>query len=105
MESFNPYGEQVIRHRGAKRDENGQLVEAASNVPLTPIAIAPGGGSEFAERGRDGESIKFSVYFEPGTDIKNDDEMTVRDERFGIVVDDWRHPDGGLEVLCTRGQG
>lgn len=97
-------GEQVTRHRGGGRDDNGHLTPE-TDEPIASILVAPGGGSEFVERSRDGESTKFTVYFDPGTDIKNDDELTVRDERFSIVVNDWRHPVGGLEVLCTRGQG
>lgn len=100
--------EQVTRHRGAARDENGKLI-AAANTPLTVIAIAPKGGAETAERERDNENIACTVYFPLGTDVINSDELTVRGERFHIVVNDWRSPwttdVGGLEVLCTRGQG
>lgn len=98
--------EQVIRHRGAGRDENGALIAAASNVALTPIVVAPGGGSEFVERGRDGESTAFTVYLPLGTDITSTDELTVRGDRFSIVVNDWQAGGRGVvEVLCNRGQG
>lgn len=98
--------EQVIRHRGRTRDENGKLTPEVPDVPLTPIVIAPGGGSEFVERGRDGESTAFTVYLPRGTDIKNSDELTVRDERFSIVVNGWDVEGRGIvEVLCNRGQG
>lgn len=99
--------ELVTRHRGAQRDENGRLTPA-SDVPLPTMAIAPGGGSEFVERGRDGETTAFTVYFALGTDLNNDDRLTVRGQQFGIVVNEWRSPwtgRGGLEVLCNRGQG
>jgi hypothetical protein len=97
--------EQVIRHRGGGRDENGQLIPA-SDEPLTPMEIAPGGGSQNVERLRDGETIACTVYFPPGADVVNSDEMTVRGERFPVIVNDWRSGGrGGLEVLCTRGQG
>jgi hypothetical protein len=97
--------EQVIRHRGAGRDENGQLTPE-TNAPLTPIAIAPGGGSAFVERSRDGESTAFTVYFPPKTDVINSDELTVRGQRFSVIVNGWSLSGrGGLEVLCTRGQG
>jgi hypothetical protein len=102
---FNPTGEQVIRHRGERRDEDGKLTSPAADVSFTPVAVAPGGGSEFSERARNGETIAAAVYFDPGTDIKNDDELTVREERFRVIVNDWRHPLGGIEVLCTRSQG
>lgn len=99
--------EQIIRHRGAGRDENGQLTPA-TNEPLTAIAVAPGGGSESVERFRNGETIDATVYFTLGTDLVNSDELTVRGQRYQIIVNDWRSPwtgRGGLEVLCTRGQG
>lgn len=103
--------ETVTRHRGAGRDENGQLIPA-TDEPLTPSEIpglgsliAPGGGTEHVERLRDGETIACTVYFPLGTDIINSDELTVRGERFSVIVNDWRTPIGGLEVLCTRGQG
>lgn len=100
----------VIRHRGGGRDENGQLIPADS-LPMVARAVAPvpsSGNVEYVERAREGESIACTVYFDSGTDIVNSDELTVRGERFGIIVNDWRSPwtdRGGLEVLCTRGQG
>lgn len=98
--------EEVIRHRGRSRDENGQLTPEVPDEPLPTIAIAPGGGSEFVERLRDGETLACIVYFATGTDVVNSDELTVRGERFGVIVNDWRLAGfGGLEVLCTRGQG
>ncbi|MGV0627205.1 hypothetical protein [Mycolicibacter minnesotensis] len=98
--------EQVIRHRGGGRDENGKLIAAGSPVPLTAIGVAPGGGSKRLTRTRTGEDIVHVVYFPLGTDVVNADELTVRGERFRIIVNDWRmRGRGGLEVLCSRGQG
>lgn len=103
-------GEEVIRHRGERRDENGQLTPA-TDTPLESIVVAPGGGSQhvgsqYVERAREGETTGCTVYFEAGTDVVNSDELTVRGERFSVIVNDWRLSDfGGLEVLCTRGQG
>ena len=95
--------EQVIRHRGGGRDENGELT-AATDELLNTIAIAPGGGSQYAERSRgDGETIAFTVYFPIGTDIASSDELTVRGNRFSIIVNEWRP--AGLEVLCTGSHG
>ncbi|WP_286144115.1 hypothetical protein [Mycobacterium sp. D16R24] len=98
--------EPVTRHRGGGRDENGQLIDA-TDTALVAIAVAPGGGVDRIERGRDGEDIACVVYFDTGTDIVNSDELTVRGERFQIIVNDWRSMPilGGLEVLCKRGQG
>lgn len=97
--------EPVIRHRGRGRDENGQLTAESAPVTLMAIGVAPGGGSDRLDRGRSGEDIACTVYFLTGTDIVNSDELTVRGERFRIVVNDWFLGRGGLEVLCTRGQG
>lgn len=102
--------EQVIRHRGAGRDENGELTPS-TDTTLTAIAVAPGSGSQSGqgdrqERARSGEDIACIVYFDPGTDLINSDELTVRGSRFRIIVNDWLLSGrGGLEVLCTRGQG
>jgi hypothetical protein len=99
--------EQVTRHRGGGRDENGQLI-TPTDESLSAFAVAPGGGTEGVERGRDGEIVACTVYFASGTDVVNGDELTVRGERFHIIVNDWRSPwalHGGIEVLCNRGQG
>lgn len=117
--------ESVIRHRGVKRDEDGKITEpSAPDVTLSAIGVAPGmaAGSTQAprlDRGRDGEDITCTVFFdspipvldEDGrvsgyTDIVNGDELTVRGDRFRIIVNDWSLEGmGGLEVLCVRGQG
>lgn len=97
--------EQVIRHRGPGRDENDELVDGA-NTPLLAIAVAPGGGTRTVERSRDGETVACTVYLPLGTDLTDADELTVRNERYRIIVKGWEMQGrGGLEVLCTRGQG
>lgn len=103
---FQP-SEPVVRHRGGGRDENGQLM-TATDTTLLAIAVAPRGGSEDIQRERDGEDIACTVYFPIGTDVVGSDELTVRGKRFSVIVNDWHiaeWPVGGLEVLCTRGQG
>lgn len=111
--------EQVVRHRGVLRDENGKLTDPSTpDVALLTINVAPGGGSDRPDRGRSGEDIACTVYLrspipviEDGrvvgyTNLVNADELTVRGERFRIVVNTWNlRGRGGLEVLCTRGQG
>lgn len=112
--------ESVIRHRGGGRDENGKLIAEGPPVTLGAIGVAPGGGSDRSEPARTGEDVDCTVYFsspipvlEDGvvvgyTDLTNSDELTVRQERFQIIVNEWRLSEdtpGGLEVLCTRGQG
>lgn len=99
--------EPVTRHRGGVRDENGQFTES-EDATLLALAVAPGGGSDLGQRGRDGEDIACTVYFLPGTDVLNSDELTVRGKRFRIVVNDWQLDStttGGVEVRCVRGQG
>ncbi|SKF66883.1 Uncharacterised protein [Mycobacteroides abscessus subsp. bolletii] len=102
--------EQVIRHRDAGRDENGRLTQA-TDTALIAVAVAPGSGSQTGqghrqERARSGEDIACTVYFNPGTDLINSDELTVRGKRYPIIVNDWMLSGrGGLEVLCSRGQG
>jgi hypothetical protein len=104
-------GEPVVRHRGGGRDENGKLITATA-ATLSAIGVAPGaagsglgGGTERLTRARNGEDIECTVYFALGTDVVNSDELTVRGQRFRIIVNDWQGTPGGLEVLCTRGQG
>lgn len=100
--------EPVIRHRGAERDENGQFTAESEPVTLMAIAVAPGGGSDRGDRSRAGENIACTVYFAPGTDVINGDELTVRGNRFQIVVNNWQidsSSTGGVEVLCVRSQG
>jgi hypothetical protein len=100
--------EAVTRHRGGGRDEDGKLIPSTDAL-LEAFAVAPGGGQEIVERERNIETIVCTVYFKLGVDVVNSDQLTVRGERFNIVVNEWRSPwpdiDGGLEVLCTRGQG
>ncbi|WP_292980963.1 hypothetical protein [Mycobacterium sp.] len=102
--------EQVIRHRGGGRDDNSQIIPASS-TPLTAIGVALGivPGVRPRQRissGRDGEDTAAIVYFAPGTDLVNSDELTVRGKRYRIIVNDWQMQGrGGLEVLCARGQG
>jgi hypothetical protein len=103
--------EQVIRHRGAGRDENGQLIPG-SDEPLMAIGVAPGvypgpASERTISRGRNSTDLGAVVYFPPGTDLDDStDELTVRGERYQIVVNDWQAQGwGGLEVACSRGEG
>lgn len=102
--------EQVIRHRGGGRDDNSQLIPASSTT-LTAIGVAPSTSPGLISRdrisdGRNGEDIGAIVYFALGTDLVNSDELTVRGQRYRIIVNKWEMQGrGGLEVLCARGQG
>ena len=107
MPSLLVPSEQVTRHRGAFRDEDGKFA-TESDETLTAIAVAPGGGSERTSDGRSGEDIACKVYFLPGVDVINGDELTVRGQRFQVVINEWQlgtSATGGLEVLCVRSQG
>lgn len=98
-----------MRHRSSGRDEDGNYVPGTDGT-LEAFAVAPGGGQHMVNVGRDGEDVAAVVYFTDFVDLTSADELTVRGERFQIVVNEWRSPwpagiRGGLEVLCTRGQG
>lgn len=98
--------EQVIRHRGYVRDSKGKYT-GGTDVTLQAIEVAPGGGSRVIRQARDGETIAATVYFEPGTDVRDGDDLTVRSVRYRTIVNGWL-PEGGLggfEVLCTTGKG
>lgn len=100
--------EPILRHRGAHRDENGTFTAESQPVTILALAVAPGGGSDRSERSRNGEDIACTVYFPLDTDIVNGDELTVRGQRFQIVVNNWQigsSTTGGVEVLCKRSQG
>lgn len=105
--------EQVIRHRGGGRDENGQLITPAEpDTPLLAIGVAPSiypapGSQRRVSDRREGQDIGAVVYFPLGTDLDDStDELTVRGERYQIVVNDWQMQGrGGLEVVCVRGIG
>lgn len=97
--------EQCIRHRGATRNAKGQY-SGGTDVPLSMIEWAPGGGTRMIRQARDGEVISGTAFFEPGTDIRDGDDLTVRGERYRTIVNGWASGGlGGVEVLCTKGQG
>ncbi|WP_448222454.1 hypothetical protein [Gordonia iterans] len=97
--------ESVIRHRGGKRDEDGKLI-GASSTTISVFAVAPGGGTDYAERAREGETVDFVVYSTRPVDITSDDELTVRGKKCTVVVNEWRFGGfDGREILCTRSAG
>ncbi|WP_280335477.1 hypothetical protein [Nocardia wallacei] len=99
--------EDVIRHRGGGIDDDGNPVEG-TDTPLTARAVAPGATAEYVDRGRNGETVEYSVYFYPAADLTNDDELTVRGDRFAIQVEQWRSPyttRTGTVALCSTGKG
>lgn len=99
--------ETVIRHRGGGYDDDGNPAPSA-NAPLTARAVAPGATEEYRDRGRNGQTVEFSVYFLPAVDLTGSDELTVRGDRFAVQVEQWVSPyttRTGTVALCTRGEG
>lgn len=94
--------EMATRHRGYVRDAKGKY-SGGTDAPIQLIEWAPGGGTRMIQQARDGEQISGTAYFEPGTDIRDGDDLTVRGERFRTIVNEWAG--GGFEVLCVKGQG
>ncbi|WP_454199587.1 hypothetical protein [Nocardia sp. Marseille-Q1738] len=99
--------ETVTRHRGGGFDNDGNPIPWA-NASLTARAVAPGATEEYKDRGRDGQRVDMSVYFLPAVDLGNDDELTVRGERYFLQVESWISPFStrtGTVALCSRGEG
>ncbi|WP_280265347.1 hypothetical protein [Nocardia wallacei] len=99
--------ETVTRHRGGGLDGDGNPIPY-TDVPLTARAVAPGATAEYVERGRDGERVEVSVYFYPAADLNNNDELTVRGDRYRLQVEQWRSPyttRSGTVALCSFGRG
>ena len=99
--------ETVIRHRGGGMDDDGNPVPWVDTA-IVVRAVAPGATAEYVDRGRNGQRVEYSIYTTPAVDITNEDEVTVRDRRFLVQVEDWRSPRTrrtGTVVLCSSGEG
>lgn len=99
--------ERVIRVRGGGRDENDDPI-AAYETPLRAIAVAPGSSPSNKDRGRNGETVAFTVFFYPVPDLREGDKLRVRGKLMDTIINDWQSPytgRRGLEVLCSRGEG
>lgn len=99
--------ETVIRHRGGGRDEDGAVLPSSA-TPLPAKAVEPQAGSRVTRRAGNGLRVQCVVYFVGPVDLTDDDELTVRGQRYQIDVGVWRSPwtsRQGVEVLCTRGEG
>lgn len=99
--------EVVVRHRGGGRDEDGVVLPVV-DAPLTAKAVEPQAGSRVTRRAGNGLRVQCVVYFVGAVDLTDDDELTVRGQRYQIDVCVWRSPwtsRQGVEVLCTRGEG
>lgn len=97
----------VTRHRGGGFDDDGNPVPWV-DAPLTAKAVAPGANPGNVDRGRNGQRVEKSVYFEPAVDLTGADELTVDDERYVIAVEQWPSPWSsrtGTVALCSRGEG
>jgi hypothetical protein len=99
--------EPVTRWRGGGFDRDNNPVAWTSSA-LTAFAVAPGATEEYKDRGRNGDTVEYTVYFRPAVDLVNDDEMTVRGDRFAVQVEQWVSPYSsftGTVALCTSGRG
>ncbi|WP_378735401.1 hypothetical protein [Nocardia brasiliensis] len=97
----------VTRHRGPRVDSDGNPVPSADE-PLTAKAIEPGANPDYADRGRDGQRVELTVWFEPAVDLTGADELTVNGERYALAVMPWSSPWSsrtGTVALCSRGEG
>ncbi|CAM3038772.1 hypothetical protein [Skermania piniformis] len=77
-------------------------------APLRARAVEPGPPRDRAIRGRNGETIAWTVYFLPAPDLTGEDELVVRGDRCRVQILDWRSPyttRTGLVALCTLGRG
>lgn len=94
---------------GGRDDNDDPVASVESESPLAAMAVAPGATSENADRGRDGETVEFTVYFIGAVDLTDDDDLIVRGQRCHVRVRDWRSAYGtgrrGLEVLASRKVG
>lgn len=100
--------ERVIRVRGAGRDENDDPIPAGPDKTLMAHAVAPGSSPGNKDRGRNGERVAYTVYFCPPADVREGDQLKVRDKLLDIVILDWRSPYSGRrgqEILCSAGEG
>lgn len=95
--------ESVTRHRGGGRDEDGKIIPATA-ATLMARKVAPGVSSRWSARDHEGLAVALTVYFTSPVDLVNSDELTVRGNRYQIVVNEWHIGRGLLEVLCTRGE-
>lgn len=97
----------VTRHRGPRYDDDGNPIPGA-DVVLTAKAVAPGANPDMLDRGRDGQRVECSVYFEPAVDLTGADELTVNGQRYRLAVEAWSSPWSsrtGTVALCSRGEG
>ncbi|MGW5377443.1 hypothetical protein ACWESM_18555 [Nocardia sp. NPDC003999] len=99
----------VIRHRGGGYDDDGNPIPWVDH-PLEADAVAPGPGSPYADRARDGETVARVVYFRPAVDLTERDELTVDGRRYRLEVDQWRPRRGrasrtGTVAICTAREG
>lgn len=91
-------------------DRYGDPIEStADTIKIQVGAIAPGTSKEYAEHGRDGETIEHTLYFRRAVDIADGDEIEVRGATYKARVAEWRSPYGtgrrATVVEATRETG
>lgn len=97
----------TLRHSAAEEyDSDGNPVEAGDPVELTPLEIAPGNSLVRYGIGADLDDVAFTVYFDLGTQIADDDELEVRGKHCLARVGLWDSTGlGGLAVLARSVTG
>ncbi|OZC50522.1 hypothetical protein [Rhodococcoides fascians] len=97
----------VRRGGGLDRFQN-PLPADTSRVPLHPHAVEPGANDEYRDRGRNGETVKFTLYFVGAVNVQDDDRIEIRGEEYSVRVLDWRSPRTrrrGMVVLASNESG
>lgn len=110
-----PFGESVILHRFKENSRNahGQLTKVFHPDETVPrVAVAPSRSDEPSDGLAERTVSMVSLYVEPGLNVKPQDEITVRGQRFGVdgaVAGDWVSPftgwTPGAEIRLKRVTG
>ena len=91
-------------------DRYGDPIQSSSDtIRIQVAAIAPGSSREYAEHGRDGETIEHTLYFRRAVDISDGDEIEVRGRTYKARIAEWVSPYGtgrrATVVEATRETG
>ena len=97
----------VLRHSADQEwDSDGNPVAPGDPVPLQAIEVAPGNELLTYGIGADLSDVAYTVYFELGTQVADDDELEVRGDHCLAKVALWDSSGlGGLAVLARATTG
>lgn len=94
------HGESVILHRFVRDDYNahGQAQPVFADEKLDDVAFAPTGGQSPDDGVRERVRWDAAIYVDPGTNVSDRDEVTVRGKRYRVVIPsgDWVDPWFGI---------